>query len=148
MDMLELIIERDFAAPRSALWAAFTEPEILVEWFGPQGWAIKPETCVIDARVGGVQQFVMHSLENPEHTSPVDAIFTEVRPGELLVGRDGPHEMTLQMVIELRIELSDLPSGTRLLLTQGLLPAEVIEPSRAGWESSFGKLERLLTDFA
>lgn len=148
MDMLDLIIERDFAAPRTALWAAFTEVEILTEWFGPQGWAIDPDTCVIDARVGGVQKFVMHSLENPEHTSPVDAVYTEVRDGELLVGTDGPHDMTLHMVIELRIELSDAPGGTRLRLTQGPLPAEVIDPSRAGWESSFGKLDRLLADFA
>lgn len=148
MDMLDLIIERDFVAPRAALWAAFTEAEILTEWFGPQGWAIDADSCVIDARVGGVQQFVMRSLENPEHTSPVAAVFTEVRTGELLVGRDGPHEMTLNMVIDLRIELSDAPGGTRLRLVQGPLPAEVIDPSRAGWESSFGKLEALLAEFA
>lgn len=147
MDMGQLVVEHEFSVPRPALWAAFIEPEILAEWFGPEGWGVHLDSCIIDPRVGGVQQFVMHSLEDPTQTSPVKATFTEVREHELLVGEDGPHEMTLNLVIEMRVELFDCPGGTRLKVTQSPLPAEVIEMARAGWESSFKKLERVFAEF-
>ncbi len=147
MDMGQLVLEHEFAVPRPALWAAFIEPEILAEWFGPEGWGVHLDTVTIDPRVGGVQEFVMHSLEDPTQTSPVKAKFTEVREHELLVGQDGPHEMTLSLVIELRVELFDRPNGSLLKITQGPLPVEVIETARAGWESSFTKLERVFADF-
>lgn len=143
MDMGELVIDREFSAPRSAVWAAFTEPDILAEWFGPQGWGVQLDTVDIEPRVGGAQKFVMHLLEDPTQTSPVHATFTEVREHELLVAEDGPHEMTLNLVIEMRVELSDCPKGTALRITQGPLPAEAVEPSRVGWESSFTKLDQL-----
>lgn len=143
MDMGELVIEHEFSAPRSAVWAAFTEPELLAEWFGPEGWGVHVDTVTIEPRVGGAQRFEMHLLEDPTQTSPVQATFTEVREHELLVGEDGPHEMTLDLVIHMRVELADCPKGTALRITQGPLPAEVIVPARAGWESSFTKLERL-----
>ena len=145
MDMGKLVIEREFSAPRGAVWAAFTEPEILAEWFGPEGWGVHVDTVDIEPRVGGVQKLVMHLLEDPTQTSPVHATFTEVREHELLVGEDGPHEMTLNLVIELRVEFSDCPAGTALRITQGPLPSEVLEPARAGWESSFTKLDRLFS---
>lgn len=147
MDMGQLVLEHEFSVPRPALWAAFIEPEILAEWFGPEGWGVHLDTCIIDPRVGGVQQFVMHSLEDPTQTSPVQAKFTEVREHELLVGEDGPHEMTLDLVIEMRVELFDAPGGTLLKVTQSPLPVEVIETARAGWESSFKKLERVFAEF-
>ncbi len=143
MDMGELVIEHEFSAPRSAVWAAFTEPEILAEWFGPQGWGVHVDTVEIEPRVGGVQKFVMHLLDDATQTSPVHATFTEVREHELMVTEDGPHEMTLNLVIEMRVELADCPKGTALRVIQGPLPAEVLEPSRTGWESSFTKLDRL-----
>jgi uncharacterized protein YndB with AHSA1/START domain len=143
MDMGELVINHEFAAPRAALWAAFTEPEILAEWFGPEGWGVHVDTVTIEPRIGGVQKFVMHLLEDPTQTSPVHAKFTEVREHELLVGEDGPHEMTLNLVITMRVEFADCPMGTALTITQGPLPGEVLVPARAGWESSFTKLEAL-----
>lgn len=147
MDMGQLVLEHEFSVTRPALWAAFIEPEILAEWFGPEGWGVHLDTVTIDPRVGGVQEFIMHSLEDPTQTSPVQAKFTEVREHELLVGQDGPHDMTLNLVIEMRVELFDCAKGSRLKITQGPLPTEVLEPARVGWESSFAKLERVFAQF-
>jgi uncharacterized protein YndB with AHSA1/START domain len=47
----ELSFERSYAAPVEALWLAWTQPEILREWWGPDKTTV-PE-CEIDLRVGG-----------------------------------------------------------------------------------------------
>lgn len=48
----ELEMRRDFAAPRSLVFRAFTEPDLLRRWLGVfRGWSL--ETCQVDLRVGG-----------------------------------------------------------------------------------------------
>jgi uncharacterized protein YndB with AHSA1/START domain len=48
----ELVITRDFNAPRSLVWETMSKPELLKRWlFGPPGWEMT--TCEEDARVGG-----------------------------------------------------------------------------------------------
>ena len=41
----EVTIERVFDAPRELVWKAWTEPEQLVQWFGPRGWTPSRWTC-------------------------------------------------------------------------------------------------------
>ena len=38
------LVEHEFSVTRPAVWAAFTEPEILAEWFGPEGWGVHLDT--------------------------------------------------------------------------------------------------------
>ena len=45
-------ISRVFDAPRDRVWAAWTEPERLKQWWGPKGF--KVHTCKVDLRPGGV----------------------------------------------------------------------------------------------
>lgn len=48
----ELMITRDFDAPRSLVWDTMSKPELLKRWlFGPPGWEMT--TCEEDARIGG-----------------------------------------------------------------------------------------------
>ncbi len=48
----ELVITRDFDAPRALVWDAMSKPELLKTWlFGPDGWAMT--VCEEDQRVGG-----------------------------------------------------------------------------------------------
>ena len=144
MDMQTLVIDREFAASREALWEALTDPARVAGWYGPEGWSVVPGSVEIDLRVGGRQRLEMHSAEHPGQTVPVDAVFSVVRAPEALVNHDGPHDMTLGLVIDLSLELAETAGGTRLTLNQGPLPAEVVPSARAAWESALGKLERLL----
>jgi len=49
---LEIVITRNFDAPRSLVWEAMSKPEFLKRWlFGPPGWTMT--TCDDDLRVGG-----------------------------------------------------------------------------------------------
>jgi uncharacterized protein YndB with AHSA1/START domain len=48
----ELVISREFDAPRTMVWDAYTKPELLKRWLlGPPGWVLS--TCEVDLRVGG-----------------------------------------------------------------------------------------------
>lgn len=53
----EVLLRREFAAPRELVYRAFSEPEILKRWFGPRGWTLV--VCEVDHRVGGGFRFVM-----------------------------------------------------------------------------------------
>ena len=53
----EIVLTRLIDAPRSLVWAAWTDPEQIQAWFGPEGLAI--ETHEIDLRQGGVWRFDM-----------------------------------------------------------------------------------------
>ncbi|GAC1346785.1 MAG: SRPBCC domain-containing protein [Acetobacteraceae bacterium] len=44
-------VRRTLAAGRAFLFAAWTDPELFAQWFGPRSWTI--ERCEVDARVGG-----------------------------------------------------------------------------------------------
>lgn len=48
----EIVVTREFAAPRQLVYDAHTKPEMVQRWlFGPEGWEMP--ACDIDLRVGG-----------------------------------------------------------------------------------------------
>lgn len=48
----EIVITRDFDAPRRLVWDAMTNPELIKRWlFAPPGWTMTK--CEEDVRVGG-----------------------------------------------------------------------------------------------
>jgi uncharacterized protein YndB with AHSA1/START domain len=48
----EVRVTREFDAPRAAVWAAHTQPELLKRWLtGPPGWSLT--RCELDLRAGG-----------------------------------------------------------------------------------------------
>ena len=53
----EIVLSRVIDAPRSMVYAAWTDPLQIQQWFGPDGMAI--ETREIDLRPGGVWRFDM-----------------------------------------------------------------------------------------
>ncbi|GFJ94320.1 hypothetical protein Prum_079620 [Phytohabitans rumicis] len=52
----EIVLRRDFDAPRPLVYAAFTTPDLLTRWYGARGWHLVD--CEIDLRVGGAWRFV------------------------------------------------------------------------------------------
>ena len=48
----EIVMTRDFDAPRRLVFDALTKPELLKRWcFGPDGWSMSK--CEVDLRPGG-----------------------------------------------------------------------------------------------
>lgn len=144
---VELVIERVFEAPRELVYQAFTDPDQLAQWFGPVGFSVPRDSVDVDVRVGGHQRLQMVQDDDPSSASPVDATFTEVVENELLAGEEsweGVPGLQEGGTMRMRLEFHDEGGRTRLVIRQGPY-TEVMEPqARAGWESSFTKLDTLL----
>jgi uncharacterized protein YndB with AHSA1/START domain len=53
----EIVMTRDFNAPRRLVFDAFTKPELVKQWLlGPPGWSMP--VCKIDLKVGGTYRYV------------------------------------------------------------------------------------------
>jgi uncharacterized protein YndB with AHSA1/START domain len=46
-----MVISRVFNAPRASVWKAWTDPQYVMQWWGPKGFTAP--FCQIDFRVGG-----------------------------------------------------------------------------------------------
>ena len=54
---VDFVLTRVFNAPRTRVWAAWTERAQLARWFGPQGFTIP--VCNLDLREGGSFHYCM-----------------------------------------------------------------------------------------
>ncbi len=74
----EITFTRILPAPRELVWRAFTEPEHLEKWWGPNGFTIT--TLAIDMREGGTWRFIMHGPDGRDY--PNHIVFTELKEPE------------------------------------------------------------------
>ena len=77
----ELILIRETDVPREKLYAGWTTPELLVQWFTPQPWTTT--SCEIDLRPGGLCRTTMRSPEGQDF--PNVGVYLEIVPNERLV---------------------------------------------------------------
>jgi uncharacterized protein YndB with AHSA1/START domain len=145
----ELHIERVFDAPRELVWKAFTDPDEMAQWFGPVGYHVPRESVEIDLRVGGRQTLTMvpDSDEYPPAGESSGTII-ELVPNELLVTREDLEGEMAELFgtnqLTMRLELHDEDGKTRLVIHQGPYKDDFVGNAKAGWESSFTKLDTLL----
>jgi uncharacterized protein YndB with AHSA1/START domain len=83
-DPRELTLGRILDAPRAAVWRAWTEPELLKQWFCPAPWTVA--RAELDVRPGGASLIVMQGPEGQEMPNP--GVYLEVVPHERLVFTD------------------------------------------------------------
>lgn len=63
-DARTIVITRTFAAPRDRVFRAFTDPQELAQWWGPEGWTT--ETHAHDLRPGGLWHYCMRGPDGME----------------------------------------------------------------------------------
>ena len=77
----QFTLTREFEAPLSRVWAAWTRPELMVQWFSPKG--VTPIGGTMDLRVGGHYHY---GLRNPDGSTYWGRwIFLEVEAEQRLV---------------------------------------------------------------
>jgi uncharacterized protein YndB with AHSA1/START domain len=77
----EVRIEREFDAPRQLVWEAYTDPEMLTQWLGPQ--RLKMTVQEMDVRSGGSYRYTHESDEDGAFVFFGE--FREVDPPRVLV---------------------------------------------------------------
>jgi uncharacterized protein YndB with AHSA1/START domain len=78
----EIVIIRDYNAPRRLVFEAWTNPEYLPKWMlGPEGWTM--DVCEIDLRPGGQWRCLWRNAEGGEFT--LSGVYREVAPPDRVV---------------------------------------------------------------
>lgn len=80
----ELVLTRTYAAPAAKLYQAWTDPELIVQWFTPKPWSTV--SASMDLRPGGASLIVMADPDGNEFPNP--GVILEAIKDEKLVLTD------------------------------------------------------------
>ena len=153
----EIVLERIFNAPRELVFKAWSDPEQVTKWWGPAHFTAP--VIKMDFRVGGKYHFCMHSPDGQDFWST--GVYKEIVAPERIVCTDSfadpegnivsgayygmdADAMPLELLVTLTFE--QLPDGkTKMTLRhEGVAPGEMAEMTKAGWSTSFDKLDASL----
>lgn len=133
-------ITRVIRAPRERVFAAWTAPHLLVQWWGPG-----PVTCPeahIDLREGGAYRIA--NLETDGSITWISGTFEKVRPPEQLVYTWEVSILTAPPTL-VTLDFQTHPEGTRIVLRHERFTEGAIRDMHGrSWELCFDKLETLL----
>jgi uncharacterized protein YndB with AHSA1/START domain len=141
---IRLEIRRVIKAPPERVYAAWTDPAQLKQWFGPEN--VQTRELVADARVGGQFRWDLINSDGEEMT--MSGEYRELVPGKKVVlawqwEDDEDRENHISIVT---VELDDADGGTELRLTHEQLPLEESRDGHTrGWNSALDKLEKLFS---
>src|SRR5690242_12383757 len=117
-DPRSIIGMREFDAPRDLVFAAWTDPQHLAQWWGPNGFTTT--TMSFDLRPGGIWRFVMHGPDGRDYQNRIT--YDEIVPPERIVYRHSGGEDVEPVQFTQRIIFEDLGNGTTRLIWHGTFP--------------------------
>ena len=109
---------RVFDAPRELVFDAWTDPEAVAQWWGPNGFTIT--TFEMDVRPGGVWRFVMHGPDGRDYQNRI--VYVEVQRPERIV-----YDHVTGPVFRATATFEDLGGKTKLTLVSVFESAEIRE---------------------
>ena len=140
-------VERDYDAPPSRVWRAWSDPGEKAAWFGgPEEWG--PAEYELDFRVGGREVSRGGPPDGPSFT--YDATYRDIVPGERFVYAYDMYSDETRISVSLgTLELAPTGSGTRLTYTEQaamLDGLDTIEERRRGTIELLDALGRALAE--
>ena len=147
MQTYVLSVQREFKAPAARVFQAWTDPDILAQWFGPEG--VVCQSAQVDPTVGGTYRLalkppdgeitIVHG-EYREIDPPRRLVFTWILDDQQCEGSAGLYAETL-----VTIDFEALGEKTRLILTHDLLPTAVARDGHAeGWQGCLDSLTMVI----
>lgn len=148
LNAAELYLTRTFAAPRELVWRAWTDPEHIMQWWGPSGFT--NTECSAELRVGGSFRLVMQAPNGDSY--PCTGIYREIRAPERIVYESTADEghpcgAGLPPRAVVTLTLTEQAQHTHLTLHTRFASAErKAAADQAGYSRSWGEaLVRLAT---
>jgi uncharacterized protein YndB with AHSA1/START domain len=133
-----LTLKRRLNAPPEKIYAAWTKPEQIARWFGPQ--EITRVTAETDLRVGGRYRIVGHAAQEDHEVS---GVYRELVPNQKLVFT-WSWTSTPERVSVVTVTLKPDGAGTMLtLLHEQFFDEPARDRHQRGWSGALDKLERL-----
>lgn len=117
-DPRSIIGTRVFDAPRDLVFAAFSDPKHLAQWWGPTGFTTT--THSFDFRPGGVWRFVMHGPDGRDYQNRVT--YDEITPPERIAYRHGGGDDVEPVQFTTTITFDDLGNGRTRITWHGRFP--------------------------
>ena len=117
-DARSIIGTRVYDAPRELVFAAFTDPKYLAQWWGPNGFTTT--TSAFELKPGGVWRFVMHGPDGRDYQNRIT--FDEVVPPARLVYRHAGGEDVEPVQFNQTLTFEDLGNGKTRLTWHGRFP--------------------------
>ncbi|HWT19270.1 MAG TPA: SRPBCC domain-containing protein [Variovorax sp.] len=136
-----LTLRRHYPVAPEKVWRAWTDPQALKAWFGPEE-IVEVPVAEVDLRVGGRFRVAMRAADGETHD--VSGVYQELVPNRKLVfswaWRSTPER---ESRVTVRIE----PDGNGcelVLLHEQFFDEAAREGHRHGWTGAMGKLEKWL----
>jgi uncharacterized protein YndB with AHSA1/START domain len=144
----EIHIEREFDAPRDRVFAVYTDPELIPEWWGPHG-----TTTVVDhmeVRAGGGWRFVVRNSDGSE--TGFRGTYREVTAPERIVQTFEWEGMPGHVSVE-TAEFQDLGDRTKVVTTSLFHTPEerdgmLASGMEGGMNETYARLDALLARLA
>jgi uncharacterized protein YndB with AHSA1/START domain len=139
----EITLTRMFDAPRDLVFKAWTDPQRVAQWWGPQGFTTP--VCEMDARPGGAIRIVMRAPDGTDY--PMTGAFREIATPERLVStnscadRDGHALLEGLTVVRFEAQGSKTSLTLRARAT-ALAPAaaQMLAGMEEGWRQTLDRL--------
>jgi len=135
----ELCLTRVIDAPRAVVFAVWTTPEHLSEWWGPTGFTL-PD-CEMDFREGGAFRFHMRAPSGEDHW--LRGVFREIVEPERLVFTFawGTAERATGPETLVTVTLEEIGGKTKLTLRQTGLESDTSTREHSdGWAEQLDRL--------
>lgn len=118
-DPRAIVGSRVFDASRELVFAAFTDPQHLAQWWGPDGFTTT--TSTFDFRPGGVWRFVMHGPDGRDYQNRVT--YDEIVPPERLVYSHAGGDDVEPVQFRQTLSFEALGNGQTRLTWHGTFPS-------------------------
>jgi uncharacterized protein YndB with AHSA1/START domain len=139
----EVRITRTFDAPCELVFKAWTDPDQVAQWWGPEGFDVPRSTVTIDVRVGGRYDLCMVEAATGAEFWVRSTIAELVEPELIVLTSEAQPEYGLVETIT-RVQFHDHGDKTRMTLNSGPYTEDMAGNSETGWSMSFDKLDRRL----
>lgn len=136
-----LTLKRRFKASPDKVYAAWTDPEKILKWFGPDAGEVRHAET--DVRVGGRYVVCFFTEDGEEHN--VGGVYRDVIPGEKLAFTWAWRTMPER---ESFVTILVQPDGDGTMLTlihEQFFDEAARDRHRGGWIGCLDKLERYLS---
>lgn len=134
-----LTMVRRIRATPARVFAAWTQAEVMAQWFGPHHTSV--EQAEVDARIGGHFRIVM--VENTGERHEVGGRYLEMEPERLLVFTWAWASMP-ERESRVTVRFRAMEAETEITLTHDrFADAATATRHRRGWTESFQRLEAL-----
>lgn len=144
-------LTRVLKAPRDLVWRAWTDPEQLKQWWGPE--LFTNPVVQGDVKVGGVMHITMHGPKGSPYDADMPMVkrYLEIVPGKKLVFENEPVGRNGERLMEglTMVTFTDHPDGTLMEMTTSAKAlasqaVAMLQGMDQGWSQSFDKLARFL----